>query len=289
MSGSADNTARFTALVLAGQRVTGDPLADAMGVSRKCLIPILGQTLLERAVAALAESPSVGAIRVMTDTPELCGALPVVAALRGEGRLEFLTCADSPCASVRAGLRNESIKPPLLVTTADHALLSVDVVEAFCAGARSSDADAAAAVAMLERVQAAYPKSHRTSWGFRDGRYVSCNLFALLTPESVRAVEVWQGVEDDRKRPWRIVRRFGPWQLLLYALGRLTLKAGLARLSRVAGCRTGVVLLTAPEAAVDVDTREDVDLAAEILRQRKVAASGAAPGASSAGQSETRA
>ncbi len=45
--------------------------------------------------------------------------------------------------------------------------------------------------------------------------------FALIGPFA--AIGLWMSVEQDRKRPWRIVRRLGPGLLLRYLAGRLTL------------------------------------------------------------------
>jgi GTP:adenosylcobinamide-phosphate guanylyltransferase len=277
--------APFTAIVLAGQRTGGDSLAAAMGAPRKCLIPINGQPMLSHVVAALALAPSIGVIRVMTEAPEACRAVPAIAALEASGQLDFAACGDSPSATLGLALDAPGLAPPLLVTTADHALLTAPLVEKFCAAVRASPADILAAVAPLEIVQQAWPESRRTAWRFADGRYVGCNLFALNDARARRAVALWRAVEADRKRPWRIVRRFGAATLLRYVTGRLTLAAALARLSRLAGCQAAVVRLDDPEAAVDVDNVADYRLVARILAQRAAAT----PGASSGGQSATMA
>ncbi len=75
---------------------------------------------------------------------------------------------------------------PLLITTADHPLLSAEIVEAFCAGARASGADLAAGLAAAEVVREAYPEAARTWLRFADGSYSGANLFALLTPAGSR-------------------------------------------------------------------------------------------------------
>ena len=56
--------------------------------------------------------------------------------------------------------------------------------------------------------------------------------------------------------------------LLSYLAGLLTLEAALARLSRLAGAKAGVVVLPVAEAAVDVDKPEDLVLVEAILRGR---------------------
>ena len=68
--------AGLTALVLAGTRSGGDPLANYAGVSHKALIEIGGTTMIERVVAALMATPAVGRIVIAIDRPGLLEGLP---------------------------------------------------------------------------------------------------------------------------------------------------------------------------------------------------------------------
>ena len=77
----------------------------------------------------------------------------------------------------------------------------------------------------------------------------------------------WQELEDQRKRPWRMVRRLGLGILLRYLFGRLSLDRALVSLSRAVGCRIGYVRIEVALAAVDVDSVADRDLAEKILLQ----------------------
>ena len=72
---------------------------------------------------------------------------------------------------------------PLLVTTADHALLQTRWVEEFLAACPAS-ADVAAALARRDRVQAAVPDTRRTWLRFADGDFSGCNLFLMARPAS---------------------------------------------------------------------------------------------------------
>ncbi len=66
----------LTALVLAGTRPGGDPLAQAAGVSHKALIPIGGVPMLQRVLVALAAVPAVARIVVVIDRAGVVEALP---------------------------------------------------------------------------------------------------------------------------------------------------------------------------------------------------------------------
>jgi GTP:adenosylcobinamide-phosphate guanylyltransferase len=149
----------LTALVLAGSRGAGDPLAVYAGVSHKALIDVGGTPMLERVVAALAAVPQISRIVVQIEIPELLRASASLRAAAGDRALEIISAADSPSSSVAAGLKQYGT--PLLVTTADHALLKPEWVQYFLAHL-PKDADACAALARSEAVLKALPETRRT-------------------------------------------------------------------------------------------------------------------------------
>jgi GTP:adenosylcobinamide-phosphate guanylyltransferase len=262
-----DGEPSFTALVLAGQRGGPDPVAQAAGVSHKCLVPAAGVPMLRRVVEALAASPSVGAIAVSIEQPALLADWQ--APDRPDGRLTALASAGTPSESVLAAAGALGDPCPLLITTADHPLLSPAIVETFCAAARRPGIDVAVGLTAREVIAETYPDSRRTYLKFRDSRYSGANLFAVVSQEGLEAVRFWRRVERERKRPWRIVRAFGWRNLLAYLLGRLTLDQAMERASRVLGLRAAAVALPFAEAAIDVDKPADLELVEEILARRK--------------------
>lgn len=250
----------FTALVLAGSRAGGDPLARHAGVSHKCLVPIAGKPMLLRVIEALRESPSVGRIVISIEQPEQLGdLLPAVA------NHVVLPSAPSPSRSVLAALDGGNAAPPMLITTADHPLLRTEMIEHFVAEARASSGDLVAGLVSAETVRAAHPDAVRTFLRFRDGRYSGANLFALMGESGRDAVAFWRRVEAERKRPWRMVRAFGAGPLLAYLLGVSTLETTMARAGRIMGARTAAVVLPFAEAAIDVDKPADLALVERIL------------------------
>jgi GTP:adenosylcobinamide-phosphate guanylyltransferase len=145
------------ALVLAGTRPGGDPLARHAGVSHKALIEVGGLPMLARVLAALDAVPDVTRIVVAIDRPGVLEQLPPCAK-----PVSVMPAASGPSASVAAALEHEPL--PLLVTTADHALLQAAWVVEFLAAARAApvEADALVALARREAVLAAVPDTIRT-------------------------------------------------------------------------------------------------------------------------------
>ncbi len=246
---SAASGRGFNALILAGSRGGVDPVADYAGVSHKALIELDGQTLLARVAQALREA---GAMQIAVSVSD--DAVRTAATALG---LTVLTAASGPSRSVRDGI--EALGTPLLVTTADHALLQPEWITRFLTDV-PAHADVAALLARQDVIEAAAPGTRRTYLRFADGAWSGCNLFHFATPRSVAALDLWTQVEADRKRPWRIVRRLGIGTLIRYMSGRLTLVAALAHLGRLAGLDAAAVASPFGLASVDVDKPTDLDL-----------------------------
>jgi GTP:adenosylcobinamide-phosphate guanylyltransferase len=253
----------LTAVVLAGRRGGVDPVAAAAGISHKALVPVAGVPMLARVLAALRATPAVTRIVVVIEAPESALATLPPETLEG---VQLCPAALSPSLSVAAVL--ERFGAPLLVTTADHALLTPAMVSHFLA-ASPSGADATAALARDKVILAAYPGTRRTWLRFRDGAFSGCNLFLLRNaPAAGGAVAFWRRVEQDRKRPLAMMRLLGPLAVLRFALGIMPLSAALKALGRRVGARLAVVEMPFAEAAVDVDKPEDLALAEAILAKK---------------------
>jgi GTP:adenosylcobinamide-phosphate guanylyltransferase len=259
---------RYRALVLAGQR-DGDPLAEHSPQGHKCLLPVAGRPMIERVVAALLAARTVEAIAVSIDRPGVLEAVPGFGELLARGRITLLESKASPALSVLHALEGGAEQPlPLLVTTADHALLSPGIVQSFCRAADARGADVAAGLVSRRTIEAQVPVTKRTYLRFRDGGYSGANLFAFRTAAGLRAAEFWRRVERDRKSPWRIARAFGPYLLAAYFLRLYSLEQVMVRASRRLDCDAAAIVLEVAEAAIDVDKLADLELVEQLLARR---------------------
>lgn len=252
----------LTALVLAGTRAGGDALAVAAGVSHKALIVIDGRTMIEHVVQALDAVPEIERIVIAIERPEVLASLPGLRPPACRRPVSVIAAASGPSASVESALAAESV--PLLVTTADHALLRPEWVRSFL-DATPADADATVAFARRRNIIAAAPGTRRTYLRFADDEYSGCNLFLLLRPAASGAVRFWRQLETERKRPLRLMLRLGVRFALRYLLGRLRLDDALARLKSLTGARIAIVELTDGRAAIDVDKPEDLELVRRLM------------------------
>ena len=252
----------LTALVLAGTRAGGDPLARRAGVSHKALIDVGGRTMIERVVGALDALPDLRRIVVAIERPEIVASLDGLRAAGARRPLAFVHASTGPSASVAAALAAEGT--PLLVTTADHPLLRPEWIRRFLADAPAA-ADAVVSLARRANVEAAAPGTRRTWLRFADGAFSGCNLLLLARPAAAGAVEFWRGLEAERRRPVRMMRRLGFGFALRYGLGRLALGEALARLAALSGAQVAAVEMPDGRAAIDVDKPEDLELVRRLL------------------------
>ncbi len=254
----------FSAIILGGDRVPEDPLVEAAGVSCKALVPVAGKPMVLRVLAALADSPWVEE-RILCGPPRSAWQdTPAMVEAVRDGGFQWMENQASPSRSAAHAMAGIPAHRPVLITTADHALLDGAIIDHFCTRAMSGDWDVVVALADHGQVVRAFPGVHRTALRFRDAAYSGCNLFAIPTPEGRRIADFWTRIESQRKNPFRVVGAAGWMAVLRYLLGRLTLEEGLQRISRRLGLRVGTVLLPYPQAAVDVDTVQDWQLVERI-------------------------
>jgi CTP:molybdopterin cytidylyltransferase MocA len=254
-------------LVLAGSRGATDPVAAAAGLPHKLLVPVAGVPMILRALRALRAAPSVDRLVVCLDDAILAAADPAIAReIRADGAI-IVPPAASPSESVLGVLHALPRVFPLLVTTADHPLITAAMIEHLIASA-PADADVAAGLARASLIQRRYPDSIRTFYRLAGEGYSGCNLFLLRNESAANALTFWSAMERHRKRPWRVVAAVGPLTLARFLLGRLDLAAALAKLSEIAGARLAAVDMPFAEAAIDVDKPADLTLAEQILAQR---------------------
>ena len=251
----------WTALVLAGSRPGRDDFAESHGTDLKALIPVGGVPMVVRPVRALLAAPDIAAVRVLAQQAER-----VAAVLPQDARLSVESSGATIAATLEAMLADPGTTFPLLVTTADHALLDGAMIADFCAAAAGADV----AIGLVERAKldARLPQTKRTWLRFRGGAYSGANLFAFGSREAARAVALWRGVEQDRKKGIRMIAALGPAVLLGAVLRVLTLDQTLARIGRRLGLTIRKVELANPLAAVDVDKPADHELVTSILEGR---------------------
>jgi GTP:adenosylcobinamide-phosphate guanylyltransferase len=247
----------FTVIILAGKRPGSDRVAEAAGVACKSFAPIDGRPMVHRVLDALADARQVGTRILCGPSQSLIMQEPRLKARLETGEVKWIDSHPTPSLSTYHALQALPEGKPVLVTTADHALLTPQIVDYFCSEARQLRYDVAVGLTDYDKVMAAFSETRRTAIKFKDGAYCSCNLFGFLTPRSDRAAQFWRQIEQERKKPLRMMRILGWRTIVRYLLRRITLDNGLEELSNKMQIDISAVLLPFPQAAIDVDTVDD--------------------------------
>ena len=256
-------TTPITAILLAGSRPTPDPLAVAAGVAIKPLVPVAGEPMINHPARTLLAHPTVGQVIILTQSSAPFAADPATAWLTTHPQVRFEQSGAGIAFSLLALLERGDVPFPILLTTADHVLLDSAMLDQFTQEAAGADI----AVAMVERriLLARYPGSRRTWLKFRDGWWSGANIFWFGSDRARSIIALWQEVEQDRKKGWKILAAFGPMALLGALLRISTLRGGIARVGRKFGLTARLVAMAQPEACIDADKPEDVALIETIL------------------------
>ena len=250
---------RWTAVVLAGSRPGRDEFAAQFGTDLKALIAVGGEPMVRRPVRALLGSKRVARVIVLSQAPDR-----IAAVIPKDTRVSVDASSGTIAETMLKLCDDPETQWPLLVTTADHALLDSATVDEFARGA--AGADIAIGVVERDKLLQRLPSTERTWLKFSGGAYTGANLFALSSPAVRPAIELWRSVEQDRKKGWRLLLVAGPVLLAGTALRLLSIDTVVSRVARKLGLRVNAVRLSNPLAGVDVDKPSDHTLVEAILK-----------------------
>ncbi len=252
-----------SAIVLAGERPGGNALAQAHAQPSALLVELAGRPVIDWTLMALTEA-SLQRLLLVGPSESVVGASESLRGWLERADVDWLAPAAGPAASAVRGAQALD-NYPVLLTTADHALLRPLWIDAFVTRAQQlagrEQADLVVGLVPHALVAQRFPESKRTVLRFADGAMCGSNLLLLATPKAPLALQYWQRVESLRKSPLKLAAALG-WRVCLgYLCGRLTRIDALHKLSELAGCRIRACLLDEPLLAVDVDSAADLALA----------------------------
>ncbi len=259
---------RMKAIVLAGERDGEDELAEHAGAKCKVLVNIDGKPMLLRVLDTLRLSQSIDGIIICgPQEGKLVGQAEIGRSMQSE-QVSWLPPQSGPSASAFSALKTLRSDEPALLTTADHPLLTAEIVDEFCRRSVTTGADVVIGLAPYSLVRKAFPTMKKTVLHFKDDELCGCNLFAFLTPKGREAADFWRNLESERKKPLRIIRFLGAWTVAKYLSRTLTLEAALQTFSTRLGLKVKAVVLPFGDAAVDVDSVSDYRLVKERIKRR---------------------
>lgn len=238
-----------------------DALAERFGEKHRCLIPLAGRPLIAHVLQTAAQHPRVASLSVCVEREAFDPIWDVLTRLPGRGSVALVEARSDIAESVRAAA--EDWDGPLLVTTADHALLSTESVDAMAE--MLDGCDVAFALARRDAVEAAHPKALRSYIALRDGDFATCDLYGMASARFVDAVDVFRGARIGGRESSRILRAIGVVGLVMIKLGLESLSGAVVRASRRLGLRVRAVIMADGTQAIDVDNDRTYAIVRDLL------------------------
>ena len=266
-------TKKATALILAASRLgPQDVVAQSQNVSHKCLITLDGMIMLERVVREIKEIRDIDRIFVSIENKELIDSVPVLEEMRENGEIQFVQSRKNLFLSVTGAAEDIDNPFPLIITTADNALHTTEMVDYFCKELFAANPDAAVGMTPSSVILDAYPEGKRAFYNLKGGGWSSCNLFALVNEKALAATKAFEGGGQFGKNPQRILKAFGFIFMILYKYRLATISTLFKRLSKRWGLDLKLIHMPYADGPIDVDNLGDVILTEKILKARRTAA-----------------
>ncbi|MCJ2188329.1 NTP transferase domain-containing protein [Novosphingobium beihaiensis] len=263
-----DSASALRLVVLAGQsKGARDPLAERFGQSHRSLIPLAGQPMIAHVLRTASLHPLVESLAICIEREAFGPVWDVLTRLPGRGTVALVEARAHLADSVRDAVQGWD--GPVLVTTADHALLSAEAIDAVAAA--MAGADAVIALSPRHCVEAAHRSAPHRFLSLQDGDYAPCDIYGLSGPGAIGAVEVFRGNGVLDRSGARIRRAAGIVGLLLMRCRMLTLAKAITFASRRLGLRLGAVILEDGAQAIDVDDDHSYAAVRDLLESRSAA------------------
>jgi len=261
---------KLTVLILAASRLgSEDVVAQSQNVSHKCLITLDDMVMLERVVREVKAVKSIGRIFISIENEDLIDSVPALKEMHESGEIQYVRSRENLFLSVMGAAEDIDNPFPLVITTADNALHTTEMVNHFCNELSSIKPDAAIALTPASVILEAYPEGKRAFHNLKDGGWSSCNLYALMTEKALGATKAFEGGGQFGKNPQRILKAFGFIFMVLYKYRLATSATMGKRLSKRWGIDLKLIRMPYADAPIDVDNLGDIALTEKILKARR--------------------
>lgn len=255
---------KLQAVILTGSRDVHNPLLAGTNLISKVMLPVGGKPMVQSVLETVAASKYAPEIFVSTNDPDI---------KRLQARIPF-TALPSEQRAVDSFMKSLARLPEpgyVLFVSADHPLLTTEMVDYFIDEMLARKLGMGAAVVNRTLVQQHYPLSRRSYFPVKGGAYSGGNMYLINAREFNPNPEFLADMDRNRKAQWKNVRWLDPITMAGFLLRLLDIHQITSRASRLMGCSTGVVDMPFAECCMDVDKPSDKEIAEEILRKRNPA------------------
>lgn len=247
----------YPALVLAGySSETPDPLAIAMGVERKALIPITGKPMVYWVVKALRESPRIDQIYIVGMGPE--------DHVDFETDVIYIPNQNKHFDNVMAGIDSVKENQPeaefLLAASADIPTLHRETVDWFIESCEAREGDLFYSVVERATMEAAFPDSRRSYVPVVEGKFCGGDLFFVRMAVAHNNEQLVRDLLAKRKSAFQQARLLGFKTIIKFLFRRLSIKDAEALSQRLLGAVGHVIISPYADLGMDVDKPHQLEM-----------------------------
>ena len=256
---------KLRVIVLSAQRAgIENELAARFNVSHKCLIPLKERPLIAHVLDTLGKHENVDEIVISIETEAFGPVQTIVDDLGISAKVSLVSASNNLADSVFAAA--EGMNGPVIITTADNALLKPASISAMHVALQTHDV--AIGLARKGSVRAVHPDAQRRFYELRDDGYSNCNLYGMSSQKALNAAEIFRSGGQFAKNRNRMIEAFGPFNLLLMRFKLVTMDSAMKRVSRRIGLSIAPVVIADGTQAVDVDNDRTYGIVEMVLDGR---------------------
>lgn len=243
------------------------------------MVPVLGEAMVGRVLRAADEAFPDSPLYLSIEDFSLAADEPTVKRLHEAGRLTPVAARHNIVDSLLEATKVAGF--PLLITTADNVLMTVEGLHAIAERGSDPAVDGVIMMAREDDIMAAHPEGQRRFYRFRDGGFSNCNLFWIRAETALHGSAMFRHGGQFAKKKSRAVRTLGLVALLLYVTKAVTLEGMLRHIGRRLGINLVPLVATDGRLAIDVDNERTHRVAEELLERELGAADLTAYGSTS--------
>lgn len=259
---------KIVTLILAGKRLA-DTFAQEFGVANKAFIELNGKTLIEHVANTLKDSGFAEPFLISISK----GQEELFREKLKNFQFELIVNEDD--SSAMSGIIKAISKiekgQGLLVTTADNPLISPRIIDSFFNNYDNTACDFLVGVVNgKDKLINKLPHIKRTWHKLNPDLWLSgTNLFYFSSQNlDTQSVNLLKNLEYFRKNPIAFCVALAKIDIgffMKYALKKCTLEEANKEASKAIGLATQLKIINYPEACIDIDKREDYELALQIM------------------------
>ncbi len=256
---------KWNAVILAGDRGANDPVAKAAMVNGKAAARLQGRTLVERVIDALGQANCINKIIAVGPNNDCLDKCDDIRTSLERFNVTRIEPEQGPSASAYKGVVEAAYYPTLLVTC-DLPLLTPGLIDDYCRAVENIEADFVVGAVEYSHISDILPELKKTKYRFSDQEVCFANVFSILTPSGLKAIDYWKDVESSRKNPIEVIRKIDWLSIIRYKLGCLSLEQASSKLSQKLDAHLEIENFVVPELAIDVDSAHDYKVLNEYLK-----------------------